>query len=78
VFASVVGGAHPDVETAQNAMTGTKDVVYTPNPEAVAVYKRLNALYTTLHDAFGKKEWSGSLHGVMKELIKIRDEARKA
>ncbi|MGV3617519.1 MAG: ribulokinase [Fimbriimonas sp.] len=78
VFASVVGGAHPDVETARNAMTGTKDIVYTPNPEAVAVYQRLNALYTTLHDAFGTKEWSGSLHGVMKELIKIRDEARGA
>jgi L-ribulokinase len=78
IFASVVGGAHPDTETARDAMTGTKDVVYTPNPNAVAVYAKLNKLYTDLHDAFGTKEWSGSLSHVMKDLIKIRDEARGA
>jgi L-ribulokinase len=77
IFGSVVGGAYPDVEAAQAEMTGTKDVVYTPNPEAVAVYQRLNALYTTLHDAFGTPDWNGTLHPVMKELIQIRNEVRK-
>jgi hypothetical protein len=30
-----------------------------------------------LHDAFGTKQWNGNLYGVMKELIAIRDTARK-
>lgn len=78
VFASVVGGAHPSAEAARDAMTGTKEIVYTPNPEAVTVYAKLNKLYTELHDAFGTKEWTGNLGNVMKELITIRDEARGA
>lgn len=76
IFGAVVGGEYATVEEAQAKMTGVKDRIYTPNPEAVAIYARLFALYTDLHDAFGTSEWSGSLGHVMKDLIAIRDEVR--
>jgi L-ribulokinase len=76
VFASVVGGAHPNVDAAQAAMTGQKERIYTPIPENAAMYKRLFALYSQLHDAFGTSAWHGNLGNVMKELITIRKDAR--
>lgn len=75
LFASVVGGAHPDVAVAQAAMTGTKDKVYEPNSEAHAVYARLYDLYLVLHDSFGGRSVARDLGGVMKELLKIQSEA---
>jgi L-ribulokinase len=76
IFGAVAGGAYSTAEEAQVTMTGVKDRVYEPNPHAVAVYQRLYVIYRTLHDAFGTAAWSGSLAGVMKELIAIREEAR--
>ncbi|TWT87407.1 Ribulokinase [Pseudobythopirellula maris] len=76
IFGAVAAGEHDSVESAQQAMTGFKDTVYEPIPENVAVYERLYTIYRTLHDAFGTKEWSGSLHHVMKDLISLRTEAR--
>lgn len=76
IFGSVVGGAYASVEEAQEKMVGFKDVIYQPNPEAVAVYARLFKLYTELHDAFGLASWSGSLADVMKGLLEIRKEVR--
>jgi L-ribulokinase len=77
IFGAVVGGAHPNVEAAQAAMTGVKPTVYQPQPAAAATYARLYPLYRRLHDAFGNTGWSGSLSGVMKELIALRNEVRK-
>ena len=77
IFGAVVGGAYPDAEAAQAAMTGVKDTVFTPKPENVAVYARMYGLYKQLHDAFGTEGYSGSLSNVMKDLIAIRDRARK-
>lgn len=77
IVAAVGAGVYPNVEAAQSEMTGVKDRVYVPNPDAVTVYKRLNALYTDLHDAFGTKAWQGNLGHVMKELLDIRDRARR-
>jgi L-ribulokinase len=77
IAAAVVAGAHKDFAAAQKKMTGLKPTVYKPNPKAHAVYKKLYALYKQLHDAFGTKQWNGNLHNVMKELIAIRDAARK-
>jgi L-ribulokinase len=59
-------------------MSGVKETVYTPIPENVAIYAQLFALYTDLHDAFGKSNWSGSLSRVMKHLIEIRNKARNS
>ncbi|MBP6964320.1 MAG: ribulokinase [Armatimonadetes bacterium] len=72
MFGAVVGGRYRKVEEAQRAMGGLKDFVYTPKPEAKAVYDRLYALYRRLHDAFGTKGYSGSLSDVMKELLRTK------
>ncbi len=78
IFGAVVGGAYDNVYAAQAAMSGVKDLVYDPNPEAVAVYAKLFSLYSDLHDALGTSEWQGNLAHVMKQLIEIREDARGA
>ncbi len=77
IAGAYVAKAYPDYASAQKAMTGLKPRVFKPNPEAHAVYKELYPLYKTLHDAFGTKEWSGNLYGVMKSLLDIRNRVRK-
>jgi L-ribulokinase len=77
IFGAVAAGAHPTVEAAQTKMTGVKPTVFTPNAANAAIYARLYPIYRKLHDAFGTTEFNGSLAGVMKELIAIRDEVRK-
>ena len=77
IAAAVVAGAHKDYATAQRKMTGLKPKIFKPDPKAYAVYRELYAIYKKLHDAFGTREWSGNLHGVMKQLIDIRSRARE-
>ena len=77
IFGAVVGGAYKTTEQAQRRMTGVKRQVYRPNKKAAAVYAKLYELYRTLHDAFGTTGHRGKLDRVMKELIAIRDRARK-
>ncbi len=76
ICGAVVGGAHPDIPTAQQHMTGTKETVFTPNPTAQAVYNELFQLYGTLHDAFGVAGTQAELAPVMKRLLEIRQQAR--
>ena len=77
ICGAVVGRAHTSLERAQRAMTGTQTKVYKPKPRHRAVYDRLYALYSSLHDAFGGVDRSADLGRVMKELIDIRDQARR-
>ncbi|QDU56048.1 ribulokinase [Aeoliella mucimassa] len=77
VFGAVVGGAHDTVKAAQAAMTGVKETVYEPIAENVAVYEQLYQVYRALHDAFGTADYHGSLHEVMKDLIRIRHQVRQ-
>ncbi|MEM8876152.1 MAG: ribulokinase [Planctomycetota bacterium] len=77
IFGSIVGGAYSKAADAQAAMTGVKDKVYTPDPQAVMVYAELFGLYATLHDAFGGVNSSASLGEVMPKLMAIRDRQRK-
>jgi L-ribulokinase len=77
IAGAVVAGAHRDFASAQKAMTGLKPHVFKPNRGAHAVYCELYSLYKKCHDAFGTKEWSGNLHNVMKQLLEIRNRARK-
>jgi L-ribulokinase len=77
IAAAVVAGVYPNFAMAQKKMTGLKSTVFKPNSKAHAVYKQLYVLYRKLHDAFGTREWNGSLFGVMKELIEIRTRARR-
>lgn len=75
MFGAVAAGHFPRVEDAQAVMCGLKDVVYTPNPANRTVYDRLYALYRRLHDAFGTRDFTENLHGVMKELLEIKRSA---
>ena len=47
------GGYDSIVEAAQH-MARLRDEIYTPNPEAKAIYDRLYSEYVTLHDYFGR------------------------
>jgi L-ribulokinase len=78
IFGAVVGGAYATVEEAQSRMTGVRDTVYEPIAANASTYAELYRIYKTLHDAFGTSAFKGSLSGVMKELIRIRDVARRA
>lgn len=78
VVAGKAAGGHDNFAEAAAAMTGVKDEVFTPIAENQATYNKLYALYRRLHDAFGVKGQSDDLYDVMKGLLEIRDEARKA
>ncbi len=77
VAAAVAAGVYPNFAAAQKRMTGLKPVVFKPNAKAHAVYRELYGLYRQLHDAFGTPEGKGNLFGVMKELLDIRNRARR-
>ncbi len=77
IFGAVVGGAFENVEAAQRQITGYKSIIYTPNPEAVEVYRKLYLLYRSLHNAFGVEGSHENLYQVMKEAIAIRESVRK-
>src|ERR1044071_7806623 len=77
VVAGSNAGGYDNFTNAQRAMTGLKPRAFEPNAEAHAVYKELYKLYRTLHDAFGTRNFDGDLYNVMKELIEIRNRARK-
>ena len=76
VLAGSALGGYDDFETAQAKMTRLKDVSYQPNPDSQAVYNELFELYKQLHDAFGGVVES-NLGGVMKDLLAIKDRARR-
>ena len=74
---AVVGGAHKSFTVAAGAMTGTMKKKYIPNTAAVKIYNRLYALYRRLHDIHGTKAFAENQYDLMKELLAIRDEARR-
>ncbi len=80
MFGAVVAGpdqgGYARIEDAQAAMGELKGKVYEPDPIAQPIYERLFALYRQLHDSFGRADWQGNNHNVMKELLAIRDEVR--
>jgi L-ribulose-5-phosphate 4-epimerase len=55
----------------------TQSLFATVWAQAHAVYQQLCAFYKQLHDAFGTKEWNGSLYDVMKKLLEIRNAQRQ-
>ena len=71
---SATAAGYDTLENLQEQTVQLDDLVYTPIPENQAVYQELYRHYQTLHDAFGKEDWSGSLAHVMKDLITLRDQ----
>ncbi len=80
IFGAVAAGAKQGgfatVQEAQGKLSRVREKVYLPDPQRQAVYAEMYALYRTLHDAFGTKEWSGKLDQVMKQLIALREKQR--
>src|SRR5205085_1882041 len=76
VVAGKKRGGFDNYPEAQRAMTSLKSRIFTPEPAATEVYKKLYALYRDLHDAFGTRT-NGNLFRVMKDLIEIRNGVRK-
>jgi len=77
VAAGEKAGGYGSFEQAQKAMTAVKKKQYIPIPSNRAVYKRLYALYLTLHDGFGGVKKDTDMSAIMKELIAIREEQSK-
>lgn len=76
IAGAVAAGAYEDFPAAQEAMTGLKKKVYTPDPAAHKIYKTLYGCYRKMHDALGTKAGDGKLYGVMKTLLDVRNQAR--
>ncbi len=77
VAAGPAAGGYASAAEAQKTMVGIGHE-YRPVAEHHRVYRRLYALYRQLHDAFGTRQGSGSMFNVMKDLLAIRDQARRA
>jgi L-ribulokinase len=69
IHAAVAAGAYPDVRAAGAAMGRRGARTYQPDPAAAAVYDRLYAEYSRLHDYFGRTA------DVMHRLRALRKEA---
>lgn len=54
ILAAVAAGEYQTIHDASMAMKSVSDRIYTPDPQASAVYDRLYAEYLTLHDYFGR------------------------
>lgn len=77
ISAAVLAGAHKDFPAAQKAMTSVAPKHYRPNAAARQIYDRLYALYRQVHDAFGGLNKSADLSRVMKDLLAIKEAARR-
>jgi len=75
VVAGKKAGGFDNFADAQATMCGVKDITYKPIPENHKIYKELYKLYKQLHDAFGLDSFSGKMANVMKDLLKIKDQA---
>jgi L-ribulokinase len=69
VAAGKSAGGYDSIVEAARHMAHLKDEVYTPDPEAQAVYDRLYAEYLRLHDLFGRGG-----NDVMKRLKQLKAE----
>ena len=77
VSAAVLAGAHADFPAAQQAMTSVKPKAYRPIAANRQAYDELYRLYRQLHDAFGGLQRSADLSRVMKDLLAIKQAARR-
>src|SRR6202011_1915068 len=66
VAAGAAAGGYDNIVDAAAHMAHLAPTVYQPDPAAHAIYKRLHAEYTLLHDYFGR-----GANDVMKRLKKI-------
>ena len=76
VFGAVVAGreagGYDTTEEAQAAMTGVKELEFSPIPANQATYAQLYKLYKRLHDSFGVAGYTDGLADVMKKLLEMK------
>ena len=72
IHAAVAAGAYPDIRAAAMAMGRVEHGVYVPDERRGAVYDRLYAEYSALHDYFGR-----GTNDVMHRLRAIKREAER-
>jgi L-ribulokinase len=72
MHAAVAAGAYPDIRAAAKAMGNVERAVYRPDERRAAVYDRLYAEYSMLHDYFGR-----GTNDVMHRLRAIKRDARR-
>jgi L-ribulokinase len=77
VVAGKKAGGYANFADAIAKMASPADRVFKPRAEAVETYDRLYKLYRRLHDAFGTAGHADMLGDVMKELLSIRDAAKR-
>jgi L-ribulokinase len=75
LFGAASGGT-VRLEEVQETCCRLREIEYVPIPKNQAIYAELFALYSQVHDAFGKNG-SVELGRVMKELLRIRAAAQK-
>ncbi len=77
IFAFLAAKAFPSIEDAQNALCPSHRV-FTPEPESVAIYDALYALYRRLYFALGsRKAQPVAIGDVLPELRNIATRARQ-
>ena len=75
VTAGASAGGYDDWQVAQHRMTSVRLERYDPQPDAVAVYTRLYAMYRELHDTFGGVPGAtADIPTLMKRLLALRHE----
>jgi L-ribulokinase len=77
VVAGKKGGGFDNFADAIATMASPADRTFTPDPKAVEVYNKLYKLYRRLHDSFGVSKHNEALGDIMKDLLTIRDAAKK-
>jgi L-ribulokinase len=71
IFAQVIAGIFPDIETAQGRMC-PQFRTFTPKPDAVVICEELYQLYRSVYFAFGAETSSATpLHSVLPRLREI-------
>ncbi len=75
IFGVVCGGT-ASISDVQEKCCKMREKEYLPIPGNQEVYEELYSLYRAVHDAFGTRDWTGNLGGIMKELIEIRQRQR--
>ncbi len=77
VAAGSSAGGYDNFASAIAKMASPAHRTFKPNPKHVETYDRLYGLYRRLHDAFGTANHAEALGDVMKQLLTIRDAAKK-
>jgi len=71
-------GGYSDFSSAQQAMTGCKDIRYEPDAGRHKIYSKLFALYRQLHDAFGGVSKNVDLSCLMKDLLTLKEKVSRS